>query len=145
MLKDASKIFIITQQVKKYYEKSLLPVMTKYNLTKNQIDILLFLTNNPTFNTVGEIVEIRVLSKSQTSASIDEMCRRGIVTKMQAGSDKRSFKIHITPDVSELISEAVTAQANFGINIMDGLSSDDLAQFNIIMDKISANLTSKNL
>ena len=145
MNKDVSKIFVVSQQIKKSYEKALLPIMQKYNLTKNQIDILLFLKNNPIYNTVREIVDVRVLSKSQTSASIDEMCKRGIVKKVQVGQDKRSFNIYITPEVSQLINDAVDAQINFSSNILCGLSIDDLEHINNIIDTISDNLINKNL
>ena len=51
--------------VKTLYSRCVERVCERHDLTRMELDILLFLANNPLYDTASEIVEIRYLSKSQ--------------------------------------------------------------------------------
>ena len=56
--------------VKTLYSKCVGEICVWHGITRMELDILLFLANNPCFDTATEIVEIRYLSKSQVSSSV---------------------------------------------------------------------------
>ncbi len=57
--------------MKAFYSKCVEGVCEKHKITRMELDILLFLANNPLFDTASDIVEIRYLSKSQVSLSME--------------------------------------------------------------------------
>ena len=59
MKKCMSDILVNLQRVKKIYELMLKRVTKVYSMTKNEIDVLLFLANNEGYDTAKEIVELR--------------------------------------------------------------------------------------
>ena len=56
--------------VTSFYSQCVKPVCEKYGLTRMEFDILMFLSNNPEYNTASDIVRIRLLTKSHVSISL---------------------------------------------------------------------------
>ena len=62
---------------KRLYQEKLEPVCSEYSLTRMELNILLFLANNPVHDTATDIVEVRHLTKSHVSASVKTLQARG--------------------------------------------------------------------
>ena len=65
------------QQIRRRYAESLRPLERRWMLTGNEIDVLLFLANNPGYDTARDAVEMRGLSKSHVCKSVDALTKRG--------------------------------------------------------------------
>ena len=61
----------------KLYDDILQPVGEKYHLTRAELDILLFLANNPQYDRAADIIEVRKVAKSHVSASVKELLAKG--------------------------------------------------------------------
>ena len=55
--------------LKRAYDAALKPVAEAHGLTRNEVDVLLFLANNPGYDTARDIVELRGLTKSHICQS----------------------------------------------------------------------------
>ena len=64
-------ILHLIQLCKRRYASALQPVEQAHGLTRNEIDVLLFLSNNPGYDTARDIVELRMLQKGNVSAAGD--------------------------------------------------------------------------
>ena len=53
----------------KLYQDTVLPVCKKYGLTYMEFGVLMFLYNNPQYNTAAQIVSMRHIPKSHVSIS----------------------------------------------------------------------------
>ena len=56
-----------------FYEACTKPVRDAYDLTQMQFNILMFLHNNPQFDTAGDLVKTRHLTKSHVSTALKEL------------------------------------------------------------------------
>ena len=56
-----------------FYEACTKPVRDTYDLTQMQFNILMFLHNNPQFDTAGDLVKTRHLTKSHVSTALKEL------------------------------------------------------------------------
>lgn len=61
------------------YNSKLKPIADHYGLTSMEFSILLFLANNPEYDTATEIVTIRHLTKSHVSASVRSLEEKGLL------------------------------------------------------------------
>lgn len=75
MIKDLLDSIAIT---KKLYAVSLEPVYKQYGLTKMELDIILFLANNPGYDSAKDIIERRLLTKSHVSTTIKSLIEKNI-------------------------------------------------------------------
>ena len=67
---------------KRYYAACFQALAGEYGLNQLEIDILLFLHNNPDCNTASDIVELRGLAKSNVSTAIERLRREGYLRVM---------------------------------------------------------------
>ncbi len=63
------------------YEKRMAPVSTSFDLTAIELSIILFLANNPEYDTAKDIVNKRHLTKSHVSVSLRDLEERGYIKK----------------------------------------------------------------
>lgn len=121
-----------------YYELLSGEVCDQYGLTQMEYDILMFLHDNPQYNTAAEIVKIRKSAKSHVSTSLKKLENKGLVEKIQSKDNKKHIEI-ILLDKAELIIEAGhNAQKQFAKNVLSGLTEEKQVCINIF-DKICNN------
>ena len=121
-----------------YYELLSGEVCDQYGLTQMEYDILMFLHDNPQYNTAAEIVKIRKSAKSHVSTSLKKLENKGLVERIQSKDNKKHIEI-ILLDKAELIVEAgLNAQKQFAKNVLSGLTEEKQVCINIF-DKICNN------
>lgn len=106
-----------------YYELLSGEVCDRYGLTQMEYDILMFLHNNPQYNTAAEIVKIRKSTKSHVSTSLKNLESKGLVERIQSKDNKKHIEI-VLLDQAEIIeySRAVTPQIRQAGNRLSGLA-----------------------
>ncbi len=73
-----SEFLTISKKFLHIYESYCAPICEKYQLKQNELDILLFIGNNPEFNTARDVCEIRKIKKGIASVMIENLVERGI-------------------------------------------------------------------
>lgn len=86
------------------------------------VDILLFLANNPCFDTATDIIEVRYLSKSQVSSSIKLLEQCGYLRKEYLKGNRK------------------TAQEKFISIMLDGFSQEEIDGMKQYNDRILCNI-----
>ncbi|MGN1381278.1 MAG: MarR family winged helix-turn-helix transcriptional regulator [Eubacterium sp.] len=125
--------------IKKYYLASLQPVMDQYRLKRSELDILLFIRHNPDCNTAQEISNIRGIAKSQVSSSLKRLEKSGLVTRHPDKKDRRSIRLFLTEEASEIITSGEAAQLRFFDKLKDGFSEEETAELRHMINRISEN------
>ena len=115
-------------------------IMKEFSLTAAEIDILLFLANNPDLDTAALISDIRKIPKSQVSLSVGTLCAKGLLDKAHAAGNKKS--VHLTPtEAAKPVIEAGQAmQRDFGTLLFSGFSAEEKQTFLSLCKKIEHNL-----
>ena len=111
--------------IKKLYTVSLEPVCKQYNLTRMELDILLFLANNPQYDSAKDIIEHRKLTKSHVSTSI------------------KSVHLKLLNSADEIIKAGQQAQKNFFETILKDFSKDEKLLIINAFSKIQRNAQQK--
>lgn len=65
----------------KLYQDTVLPVCKKYGLTYMEFGVLMFLYNNPQYNTAAQIVSMRHIPKSHVSISVKSLMEKGLFAR----------------------------------------------------------------
>ena len=72
---------IFKQQMMKAYEAVCQPVCKRYQLNQTCLDVILFLANNPEYNTAKDLWEIRGIRSGNASVAIETLVRRGYLKR----------------------------------------------------------------
>lgn len=113
--------------IKVLYAKCVEGVCEKYHITRIELDILLFLANNPVFDTASDIVEIRYLSKSQVSAAVKRLEKNSCLEKRYAKNNRKTAHLKIGKAAKDIITDGRAAQQEFLEILFDGIPEEEIA------------------
>ena len=128
------------QQSKKIYASMLEPICREYGLTRNELDILLFLANNPGFDRAADIVSIRKIAKSHVSLSVNALQTRNLILRQSEAGDRRSAHLKLTENAQPIVQAGQRVQKQFFEQLFEGLSRQELEQWARIQMKICRNI-----
>lgn len=114
-MQDVVRLIQTTKMIKHLYGNRCKEISSNYHLTKNEIDILLFLANNQPYDTSRDIVEYRALSKSHVCKSVDSLLRKGYLKGEQDQRDRRLIHLKLQPEAMPAVREAQQMQQDFSI------------------------------
>ena len=108
-----------------YYELLSGEVCDRYGLTQMEYDILMFLHNNPQYNTAAEIVKIRKSTKSHVSTSLKNLESKGLVERIQSKDNKKRIEIALLDQAEIIIEAGLNTQKEFAHNVLRGLTEEE--------------------
>ena len=76
----AGQLLQYASRMKRLYRRQFQPLAEELALSQLEIDILLFLYNNPAHNTARDITAMRGFAKSNVSTAVEALRRRGWLT-----------------------------------------------------------------
>lgn len=126
--------------IKALYSKCIEKICVCHNITRMELDILLFLANNPNFNTAKDIVEIRYLSKSQVSSSIKLLEKRGFLRKEYVRGNRKTAHLLICETAAEIIKDGKAAQERFLSVMLRDFSQEEISNIRQYTDRIWDNI-----
>ena len=131
------------QALKRLYHRYFKPVSQRWGLTQHELDVLLFLANNPGRDTARDMVELRGLTKSHVALSVDNLTARGLLVQQADPADRRRTHLYLCPAADPIVEMAQQAQQAFSQNLFQGLSPQELAQLDSLLSKIFQNVWKK--
>jgi MarR family transcriptional regulator for hemolysin len=132
--------FDVTQRAKKQYTLAVEPVCRKWNLTKNELDVMLFLYNNPEYDRAADIVALRGMTKSHVSLSVTNLENRGLLKRQEDPEDRRAVHLILSEEGHAIAEEGRECQLRFFGSLFEGLSREELLQLQSLMDRIRNNI-----
>lgn len=122
------------------YEQCINDACGRHGLIQTEMDILLFLYNNPDYDTATDIVRHRHLSKSHVSKSVQSLKERGFLTTFYQGGNRRTVHLKLCAAADAAIADGLLAQNRFVSVLLADFSEEEKSQFLKYLCRISGNL-----
>lgn len=135
-----STYFDILGKAQKIYARHLEPVCRKWDLTRSELDVLLFLYNNPQYDRATDIVTLRGMTKSHVSLSVTSLADRGLLNRKFFPADRRTAHLALTERGLLIAREAREHQEQFFGQLYTDVDPEDYLRMQEIMKKIRANI-----
>lgn len=123
------------------YTMMVTPVCEKHGLTYMEFTVLMFLSNNPRFDTAAQIVRYRRLTKSHVSLSVRSLQQRGLLRGEYRGTDRKSIHLRLCPEAMPIVEDGRKAQADFGEVLLAGFSPQEQQRLMDDMLRIDRNVS----
>lgn len=123
----------------KTYDDTIKLLCEKCGMSSLSVKIISFLHNNPNFNTINQIAEIRMLSKGNVSVVVDELERDGYLKKEQDKKDKRKINLYLTSKANIITDKIDVEWANFVKEIYQGFSDEDRDTYKRLRERLVNN------
>ena len=128
------------QHAKRAYSKFQEPVCKQWNLTQKELDILLFLYNNPAYDRAVDIVNLRGITKSHVSMSVRSLEEKAFLLCAEHPTDRRTVRLELTETGRRVAAHARQVQEAFFQALYEGIDPEALAVWNRVRNQISENI-----
>lgn len=118
-------------------------IMAKFSLSAAETDIIMFLANNPGYDTAADISKVRRILKSQVSVSVKSQCEKGLLTGTYKDGNKKSVHLSLTTKAKPVVTYGKKEQSDFAAVLFDGFTDDEIAAFERYHIKILDNINRK--
>ena len=132
--------FDSVQRVKREYNRILEPVCQQWSLTRNEVDILLFLHNNPEFDRAADIVAGRGIAKSHVSLSVNTLEQKGYLDRITDPVDRRTIHLKLTEASSPITQQARFLQQKFFAFLHQDITPEEMETWRTVAKKIEINI-----
>lgn len=126
--------------VRKQYAAVIEQVSQRYGLTRAEMDVLLFLGNNPQLDRATDIVEMRGLTKSHVSIAVRGLCQRGYLVAAHDPQDRRVIRLKPTEKAEPAICQGQQAQDRFFEILFADFSEEDWVHWMDLQKKLQQNV-----
>lgn len=129
-------------KTKLQYGKALEQICDRWKLSRNEMDVLLFLYNNPQLNRATDIVTRRGISKAYVSLAVAKLERQGLLLREYVPNDRRSVCLLLTEAGSAIGHEGRVTQEQYVAQLCAGITPEELEEFDRITGQIYENICS---
>lgn len=132
--------FDMMSRAQKLYGRILEPVCRKWDLTRNELDVMLFLANQPGLDRAVDIVNNRGLSKSHVSLSVTNLESRGLLIRTEDPNDRRTIHLSLTRQAQDIVGDGRDAQQRYFGQLFRNVTQEEFARMAQFTRKVSDNL-----
>lgn len=126
--------------LKRLYDQYLEPVADRHGIARIELDILLFLANNPGFDTAADIVRRRRLTKSHVSGAVHSLAAQGYLERSFDAGNRKSVHLRCRETAGGIIRDGQTAQRKFVNQIFLGFTREEKRETVRLFEKVVRNL-----
>lgn len=105
------------------------------------LDVILFLANNPEYNTARDLCELRGIRPGNASVAIDTLAGRGLLLRQNDPADRRITRLVLTPEAEKIVRDGRKAQQQFGSQLVQGVTAQELQICTDTILKLQANIS----
>ena len=127
------------------YERTVMPVCRQFGLTYMEFTVLMFLHNNPQYDTAAQIVKIRRLTKSHVSISLKGLQERGLVKGEYFPGNQKTLHLSVTDSAKPVVEAGLAAQRAFGAKLARGFTAEELTQFQKLIEKLNDDIKQEEI
>ncbi len=131
--------------LKRLYVRCFADLLAETGLCQAEMDVLLFLANNPPYDTARDMVRRRGLAKSHVSAAVDSLVGKGLLLRTYRGGNRKVVHLERLPASDELVEQGRRIQAAFFDAILKGMTDEERQAFELILRRIHDNLKGSEL
>lgn len=122
------------------YAAACKPLCQELRLPQTAFDILMFLANNPAYQTAGDIVEVRRIKANLVSVNVERLVREGYLRRESVAGDRRKTRLLCTALAQPVIERGRAMQESFFSRLFDHTNEAMRAAFFETIAVMSANL-----
>lgn len=136
-----SPILTLINHFKHYYKRNFQEISKQYHLSQLEIDILLFLYNNPEYNTARDISAIRGFAKSNVSKALESLNKKGFISSCIDTSNRKIQRLTLNDEKKSQLKVLSICQKQCFQCMLNGFSKEEISQLISFFCRIDQNIS----
>ena len=133
-------VLAFVQHYKKFYTSQFESAAVRHGLNQLEVDILLFLHNNPDCRTASDICRYRGLAKSNVSAAVERLRSRGVLEVLPAPDNRRQRILRFTGAARPMAEALAEIQRRTLEPLFDGFTAAEQQALQEYLCRMDANI-----
>lgn len=134
-----TRLLQFSQSFSKYALRQFTPLISETGLSMREFHVLLFLCNNPGYDTARDITELRGMVKSQVSQAVEVLAARGLLDRRPDETDRRVVHLSLTESGQTLGKQAQNLQAACYAQLLQGFTPEETALLETLLERVLEN------
>lgn len=139
-MRPITEVLVAVQKSDRILNRMMTETARNLGVTKPEMDVLLFLHNNPQYDKAADVSELRFLAKSYVSKAVDLLQKRGYLQVQNDEKDRRVMRLKLTPAADPLIEAGNETRERFLKILFEGVSQEELQTMQKVHQKMMENL-----
>ena len=118
--------FAYYAKIDKVYRKLCALEVAEYCFPPNEIVVLMFLANNPGYDSASDIAHFRNISKGLVAKSVETLCERGYLKAGKDLKDRRLIHLSLTEKSDDIVTRLRKCRQEFAGKLYDGVPREDM-------------------
>ena len=130
----------LTRKILAGYDQVCAQFCHAQDIARTSFDILLFLANNPEYDTARDIVEVRHLKANLVSIHLDRLEAEGYITRASVQGDRRKRALRLTEKAAPIITAGRKLQRDFFARLEENVNDADKAALLRALETMNRNM-----
>jgi len=130
----------LTRKILAGYDQVCAQFCHEQDIARTSFDILLFLANNPEYDTARDIVEVRHLKANLVSIHLDRLEAEGYIVRAAVAGDRRKRALRLTEKAAPIIAAGRELQRGFFARLEENVNDADKAALLRALETMNQNM-----
>ena len=130
----------LTRKILAGYDQVCAQFCHEQDIARTSFDILLFLANNPEYDTARDIVEVRHLKANLVSIHLDRLEAEGYIVRAAVAGDRRKRSLRLTEKAAPIIAAGRELQRGFFARLEENVNDTDKAALLRALETMNQNM-----
>lgn len=137
----ASQVYTHSRLLLDAYAGIMRPLGAELNMAQTAVDILMFLANNPGYDTAKDICTMRHLKPGIVSFHVENLVQEGYLERQNVPGDRRKCRLVCTEKAASIIEKGRALQAKFMRQMTKGLEKEKIDTLVTCLETFEKNLS----
>ncbi len=122
---NPGKVLSLIKSMGSVYQSMCEGICLEYGIQQPALDILLFLDNNPQYNTARDICHVRCIRPNVVSFHVERLVADGYLERSPVEGDRRKIQLSCTEKARQVTQKGRVVQQEFYEALHAGLCEED--------------------
>ena len=118
------------------YQKFCQGVIRDWDLNPTSFQVIMFVANNPQYNTARDLCRIRGIKTGIASVAIEQLIQTGLLERRTDIADRRIQRLYVTPAADKLVQQGREVQKEYAKTISGALTEEELEIYSRLNEKL---------
>ena len=133
-------LFTRSRGMGRLYGQLFTPLLEHWGLTQLEADILLFLANNPPYDTARDLVERRHIAKSHVSLGVESLASRGLLERYTRPGNRKTIHLRLTEAAEPFVEAGRAVQERYSQALLAGFTDRERRTLLELLDRVAENV-----
>lgn len=137
---EFQNFFAFVKKIDTVYQRFCQNIIKEWDLNPTSFQVILFLANNPDYNTARDVCRMRGIKTGIVSVAVEQLIQMGYLERRTDPNDRRIQRLYVTGSAQELVRRGREVQQEFAREVSGALTPEEFERYMSLTEKIMVHI-----